>query len=275
MKRLDQLSLFEETKPPPKPPLEQVRELPPEPEPILPPSSRRTVGPRKLQKLDAERFDELAVWLHNALQPFVSRKLVVKRIYGRTRFVQMKVETGEMVLRLHRRFIDAPEPVRDALVNWLKGPRRKPPKLVELYIHELSTLAATEQRLHQPRTDLEVVGKYYRLDELYNDVNQTYFGGSCRVAIGWGRRTILAAKSRHLGSYSAAHHRITIHPILDDNRIPLFVVQFVIFHELLHSRQSPGTRRPHDKSFREIERSHPDFQRVKEWEKDYFGKARC
>ncbi|MDK9700100.1 MAG: hypothetical protein OEM52_08145 [bacterium] len=273
MPRLQQLSLFELTKP------ESEKESVPsalfqsrqEPEslPAPPPPSR---SQRKLERL---RFEELADWLHRELATKITRELIVKPLHGRTRFVSMKTEGKVMMLRLHRRFIDAPDPVREALLTWLKGPRRKAPKLVQQFIHELSTLAATEQRRLPLRSDLPTYGKHYDLTAKFQEVNNRFFSGACRVAIGWGKQVRKHAKSRNLGSYSAAYHRIAIHPLLDDPKIPEFVVKFVIFHELLHALQSPSIRIYHDNEFREAERSHPDYERVKQWEKEYFGRIRC
>jgi len=272
MSQQKQLSLFEEPEAPKpaEPPL--LGPKPPDESDGAPSPSHVT---RAQQKQDVQRFMEYAEGIRTALQPHVAKRLVVKRIYGRTRYVSMKQEGQEIVLRLHRRFADAPDAVQEALLGWLKGPRRKAPKIIDQFIHELSTLIAAEQRLLPPRTDLQTQGSNHNLTKMYDEVNEKYFGGTCRVAIGWGRQNKKKkAQSRHLGSYSATHHRITINPILDSHLVPGYIVSFVIFHELLHSRQPPGTRRPHDKAFRDAEKSHPDFQRIKDWEKDKFGLTR-
>ena len=42
---------------------------------------------------------------------------------------------------------------------------------------------------------------------------------------------------------------------------------FVVYHEMLHARQPAGTRRWHGREFHAAERSHPDWRRAREWEK--------
>ncbi len=273
MARLKQLSLFEEENPPSPPVFQPFHSE--GTEIVVSNQASSDHVPRSQQKLEAERFTEFAAWLQRSLQPFLAKPLIVKRMYGKTRYVAMKQEGLEIVLRIHRRFIDAPDPVCEALVGWLKGPRRKPPKLITQYIHELSTLSAAEQRLRKPREDLPTLGKHYNLEELYRTVNDTFFGGTCKVAIGWGKKPVNRARSRHLGSYSAALHRISIHPLLDTPQVPEYVLSFVIYHELLHSIQPPGTHHPHDKAFRDAERMHPEYRKVKEWEKEAFSSVRC
>ena len=183
MEKWKQLSIFDREIPQP----EQLQPLPTDlpreyaNTEALPPRSLT----RKQRKLEEEQFEELSKWLYGSLQPFLTKPLIVKRAYGKTRYIAMKQEGQEIVLRIHTRFIDAPESVREAVVGWLKGPRRKPPKLVQQYIHEFSTLAATEQRLQSPRDDLNTQGKFFDLGVLYRQVNDQYFSGSCRVAIGW------------------------------------------------------------------------------------------
>lgn len=238
---------------------------------LLPSYSRQE---KKIQKLiDETNFQALVSWLKEQLQSHYTLPLEIRNIHGRTRYVSLKKEGDFMMLRIHRKFAQAPDFILHALVNWLKGPRKKPPKLIEQYIAELTTLAARAQRNTNPDFTLLTKGKFFDLKKLYDAVNEEWFGGVCNVSIGWGRSGPLNARSRHLGSYSAPFHRILIHPLLDNESIPEFVIRFVIFHELLHSRQPPGIKNPHDMAFRIVERTHSDYLRMKQWEKDFFGKA--
>ncbi|MCX7835522.1 MAG: hypothetical protein N2450_05575 [bacterium] len=233
--------------------------------------SKKELKQQKL--LEETNFQLLCQWLKNQLQPYFTNPLEIRKIRGRTRFISLKKEGKIMMLRIHHRFTQAPDCILQSLVQWLKGPRKKPPKLIEQYITELSVLTARIQRNTLPQKQYHTQGTYYDLSKLYNEVNETWFGGSCNVSIGWGRKGPKRARSRHLGSYSAQYHRVFIHPILDSPDVPEFVIRFVIFHELLHSHQPPSHKNPHDTNFRIVERSHPDYERVKQWEKEFFGKV--
>ena len=56
------------------------------------------------------------------------------------------------------------------------------------------------------------------------------FGG--RPQIGWSAKK----SKRVLGFHDGAFNAITINRVLDSERVPLFVVQYVVFHELLHCK---------------------------------------
>ncbi len=74
-------------------------------------------------------------------------------------------------------------------------------------------------------------GSCYNLEELFATINQEYFSGQMiKPRLVWSG--ILS--SRKLGHYERTRDRIVMSQILDDNRIPRCVVEFVLYHELLH-----------------------------------------
>lgn len=112
---------------------------------------------------------------------------------------------------------------------------------------------------------------------LAHQVNQEYFQGERKVPVMWGRyhRRRRPPRSLQLGSYDPQRRRIRIHPVLSQYWVPQYVLAFVIFHEFLHDAVPPervGRRTVfHTRRFRELERRHPDYQRVKDWEERYLG----
>ncbi len=72
------------------------------------------------------------------------------------------------------------------------------------------------------------------LEERLKLVN-SYFSLSSLPAIKWSKGKI---KNRYrkitFGCYDIKKNEIRIHPILKSKKLPLFVLDFVIFHELLH-----------------------------------------
>jgi hypothetical protein len=68
---------------------------------------------------------------------------------------------------------------------------------------------------------------------------------------------------RRLGHYIRARDLVCLNPLLDDPRVPEFLVEFVLYHELLHkkhgTRPGEGRRHSHTPEFRADERRHPAF----------------
>ena len=74
-------------------------------------------------------------------------------------------------------------------------------------------------------------GSCYNLDELFATIDRAYFGGKMlKPRLIWSG--ILS--SRKLAHYEDTRDRVVMSQILDDRRIPRYVVEFVLYHELLH-----------------------------------------
>ena len=104
-------------------------------------------------------------------------------------------------------------------------------------------------------------------------LNAAYFHGLCHAAIGWGRRTSPRRRSRRgmvLGSWSPEENRIRIHPALAALWVPDYVVEMVVFHEMLHEvfgcPARGRRRRVHPPEFKAVEESHPRFAQACAWE---------
>lgn len=65
-----------------------------------------------------------------------------------------------------------------------------------------------------------------------------------------------------------------MHSALDHPEVPEFFVRFIIFHEMLHAelkvQDKRGRRCIHSREFRRREHAHPDFERAKKWEREFF-----
>lgn len=105
-------------------------------------------------------------------------------------------------------------------------------------------------------------GNVYDLNQIFEEINFKYFFGlMVRPEIGWSQRVSRAT----LGHYDPAHHVIVISKLLDRPEVPKLVVEYVMFHEMLHLRhpvQHKGTRRRvHTREFKQAEKQ---FERLEE-----------
>lgn len=112
------------------------------------------------------------------------------------------------------------------------------------------------------------LGKTYDLMSLYERLNRLYFDGQLKLEIRWSsRQPTRARRSVVLGQYCDRTKTITISRRLDNPRVPLYFVEYVLFHEMLHSVFPSEKHRMHSEKFQRYERMHPDFERAIEWEK--------
>lgn len=106
-------------------------------------------------------------------------------------------------------------------------------------------------------------GRHFDLEEIFAQLNQKYFRGELGAArVGWSR----AKSKRTLGNFDAAHRAITITRWLDSPSAPRSLVEYVMFHEMLHMQfptERNGHRRVvHSPQFRKAEKSFPQYHQA-------------
>jgi hypothetical protein len=108
---------------------------------------------------------------------------------------------------------------------------------------------------------LPAQGRYFDLQSIFDRLNQRFFQGQLAVArIGWSPK-----RSRtRLGHHDPAHRTITISRWLDAESVPLFVVEYLVYHEMLHVKYPTGhngyRRVVHSRTFREAEKEFPHYE---------------
>jgi predicted metal-dependent hydrolase len=178
---------------------------------------------------------------------------------------------GRLHFRLHHMFARAHEPVIGALAGFTGKNRRAHGRAIDEYVRKHRDLI----KRNSPRDEqpLATRGRVHDLADLYDATNARYFENKVRARIGWGRRAPnQRRRSIKMGVYFHDQKIIRIHPALDDERVPRYFVEMVVFHEMLHqifppSAGADGRRTVHGKAFREAERSFPGYERARAWEK--------
>jgi hypothetical protein len=116
------------------------------------------------------------------------------------------------------------------------------------------------------KTPLLSEGDIYDLDEVFDDVNIKYFNNSIpRPSLSWSTRMTF----RVLGHHDAAQDKIVISRSLDTPETPRFIVEYVMFHEMLHiahpTKHINGRRYNHTPAFRADEQKFPHYRAAEKW----------
>ena len=93
-------------------------------------------------------------------------------------------------------------------------------------------------------------GRHHDLTALFDRLNRKYFSGELRRPhIGWSARSW----RRQFGSYDPGPNQIILNRRMDRRGVPEFVVEYVLFHEMLHvkhpTRRSGCTLVSHSPEF--------------------------
>jgi hypothetical protein len=104
------------------------------------------------------------------------------------------------------------------------------------------------------------LGRHHDLCELFDRLNQEYFGGELqRPHIGWSTRSW----RRQFGCYDPGPNQIVLNRRMDRPGVPQFVVEYVLYHEMLHvkhpTRRSGCSLLSHSPEFRAEEKRFAQF----------------
>ena len=121
-----------------------------------------------------------------------------------------------------------------------------------------------QQTKANPSHENRTCGRYYDLEDVFNTCNKRNFGGKMT------RPKVLywSAKVNHstMGSYNVNEDVLMVNRGLDRPDVPAYVLDFIMYHELLHKalgiKTSGARRMAHTKEFRELEKEHPDYERA-------------
>ena len=177
-----------------------------------------------------------------------------------------------MKLRLSDLLEGAPEAVLKAIVHILLAKIYRKPidtahnSRYRRYVSSRDMLEKAQQvRQIRGRKLLESAhGVYYNLDEVFDTLNVRFFHGLLgRPQMSWsGERA-----RRLLGHYDPAHNAIIISKVFDQERVPRFAIEYLVYHEMLHLKhpvKMRGVRRcVHGKEFRDDEKAFPQIEEAR------------
>jgi hypothetical protein len=185
----------------------------------------------------------------------------------------IRLEDGRLHVRISDILAGAPAPVMEALAHILLG---------KLYRKTVPRVYGHRYRMYLNRRDMRrsidlvrqirgrkfisgAQGEHYDLDPIFDALNQEYFFGlMAKPHLGWSRRPSRTT----LGHYDSSHNAIIISRRLDSPKAPPMIVEYVLYHEMLHLRFPVDLRgvrrRVHTREFREAERNYRHWEQVRE-----------
>lgn len=172
-------------------------------------------------------------------------------------------------------YMDAsPEAVIEALAWFLMCRvygKRCPDGVAETYLEH-----ARSREMWAPKKPIYVrrarnlgfrpVGAHRDLGAVFDYVNSCYFGGTVRRPdLAW----VKESPSTRLGFYFEPLDILAANRTLDSEKVPRYVLEFVVYHELLHGvldAKGTATRRlHHTREFRERERQFSMYGEAEDW----------
>jgi predicted metal-dependent hydrolase len=186
----------------------------------------------------------------------------------------IRLRQGKLILRFSDLLEGAPEPVLYAIAHILLAKiYRKPinPTHALRYRQYLGRREITEKAhlLRQMRGRKRITGaegRVYHLERIFDDLNARFFHGLLgRPQLTWSRNHA----RNSLGHYDPAHNAIVVSKIFDSPRVPRYVLEYLVYHEMLHLKHPVkvrgGRRCVHSPQFQAEERLFPELHKAREF----------
>lgn len=186
----------------------------------------------------------------------------------------IRIRDGEIFVRIGEICREMPPTSQRGLAYVLVGKllRKKiPPGAREVYSAYIKSdfvraRAQTSKRERGRKVMTTSKGKVYDLDQIFATLNETYFRGQIPTpSLTWSAKKTY----RILGHHDATHDHITISTSLDSTDVPRYVVEYVVFHEMLHiahpTRHVNGRRYNHTPAFKSDEKKFAHYNAAETW----------
>lgn len=178
----------------------------------------------------------------------------------------IRLRNGRLLVRLSDLLEGAPDAVLGAIAHILLAKMyRRPIDRVQAaryrkYVgsHDLVRKAHLVRQMRGRKRLRPARGYVYDLDAIFEDLNTRFFHG----LLGRPRMSWSQTKTRRiLGHYDPAHNAIIISRIFDHTAVPRYVLEYIVYHEMLHLKHPVrlrGSRRcVHSAEFQAEEKLFP------------------
>ncbi len=193
-------------------------------------------------------------------------KIISFRFYHLGSLYKITDNTREKHISAQECFIHAPDRILTALIDTAFNLKSAEPRqLIRDYTFapEYKKARISLEYLGLPAGSFGQ-GKVHSLEQSFNRVNRDYFQGNLQPPhLVWSARLTY----RKFGHYQWDIDTVMVSRTLDDDRFPEFVIDFVMYHELLHKKMQTKKvnerRYSHTKKFREEEKKFARYDEAK------------
>lgn len=181
----------------------------------------------------------------------------------------IRLRNGRLLVRLSDLLEGAPEAVLRAIAHILlakmyrKSVDRAHAARYRRYVgsREIMRKAHLVRQMRGRKLLRSPRGHFYDLDDLFEQLNMSFFHGlMARPRMSWSQ----TRTRRMLGHYDPAHNAIIISRIFDHPAMPRYVLEYIVYHEMLHLKHPVklrGSRRcVHSPEFQAEEKLFPRAQ---------------
>ncbi len=218
--------------------------------------------------------DDLQILFSNLLKTIVTRKKYkVKAVFYETKSIRHTIQLRQKYIhiKIANSFQQAPKYILKylAVILYSKIFRYKIDSRIRRKYHQFvkeTILPHYKAGSRKPSLKYKAQGDVYNLIYIFEDINRAYFQNKLKQpTLGWS----LNKSYTRLGFYAEDKNLLVISRIFDAVYVPLKVVEYMMYHEMLHiaipSEVVNGRRRVHHQEFNKLDRAFPDYAEIQKW----------
>ncbi len=220
-----------------------------------------------------EQLENLIKSLLQEIMP--QKRYTVSVEWGRGKSLRHTIQMGKrnfLLVRLSPLMAQAPENVVKALAVLLLAKifRFKADsvfrKVYNAYVDE-HIMPQMPAVTHRVSSRYSPKGNYFNLEEIFDELNSRYFNARLpKPVLGWSLRPAYT----RLGFYDRKRNLLVISQIFDHKKTPREIVEYLMYHEMLHIyipvQQGRGQRRlVHTAEFKRLEQQFPNYEKIEKW----------
>jgi hypothetical protein len=214
----------------------------------------------------------IQLWENRVLQDDLNPQNIKIEFYPYTTLKNtIKIKDDRIFIRISDMLKDSPKEVMFALIillfSKLEGKKisKDQEKIYKDYVNSKKMINRIKKR-RKERVKKNLAGpkgNHYNLKDSFARVNVKYFNSELTApTLSWSRER---TRSR-FGHHDEALNTIVISKTLDDRKIPRYLLDYVMFHELLHIKHEikykNGRRSVHSVNFKEDEKNYRHRERA-------------
>ena len=196
--------------------------------------------------------------------------------------------TGHRNLTVPSYLETAPEEIKYALIEWALLPLTHSKKIrnsvrqnktelenrIQSYILSLDIPRVRVSRLNPEILETKTRGNIYDLRIIFDSINNHYFGNSLSSALRWGSyHSLTSYQTTKTSKDGSSFHLITIAGVYNHPDVPLYAIEGVMYHEMLHIQIPPFLRNGkhviHGADFKKHERQFEQYNSWRLWERTH------
>ena len=229
--------------------------------------------------MNAELLNQISI-LKDSYKPAENLKLRVSYYPYKNINHTIRIRQKTIYIKISDKIQNAPADIQLAVTRILfdklfRIPVDKKIRYEYLTYVDQNILPALPQIKRKANDHYRAEGKFFDLEEVFQIVNHSYFDGKIsKPTLGWS----LQNSTRRLAFYDHERDLIVVSRIFDSKRTPSAVIEFLMYHEILHIlipvEKKNGRRIIHPRNFRIEEEKFNEYEKVQKWLKKRMWKLR-